>query len=63
MNEVEKLIKLVKENTFVKSLKFEHGRYHAFNFKTYMLKDVERFCIEGSTELNVDTTFDLVYGL
>ena len=28
-----------------------------------MLKDMERFCIEGSTELNVDTTFDLVYGL
>ena len=63
VNEVEKLIKLMKENTFVKSLKFEHGRYHAFDFKTYMLKDVERFCIEGSTELNVDTTFDLVYGL
>ena len=53
----------VKENTFVKSLKFEHDRYHTFNFKTYMLKDMERFCIEGSTELNVDTTFDLVYGL
>ena len=61
-NEVEKLIKLVKENTFARSLKFEHDRYHTFNCKTYMLKDMERFCIEGSTELNVDT-FDLVYGL
>ena len=36
---------------------------HTFNIKTYMLKDMERFCIEGSTELNMDTTFDLVYGL
>ena len=57
-NEVKKLIKLVEENTFVKSLKFEHDRYHTFNFKNYMLKDMEQFCIEGGTELNVDTTFD-----
>ena len=36
----------VKENTFVKSLKFEHDIYHTFNFKAYMLKDMERFCIK-----------------
>ena len=36
-------MKQVKENTFVKSLKFEHDRYHAFKFKTYMLKDVNGF--------------------
>ena len=53
----------MKENTFVKSLKFEHDTYHTFNIKTYMRKDMERFCVEGSTELNVDATFDLVYGL
>ena len=39
-NEVEKLIKLVKENTFVKSLKFEQDRYHAFNLKTQMHETV-----------------------
>ena len=34
-----------------------------FNYKEYMIHDLKRFHINGTSKLNIDTMFDLVYGL
>ena len=62
-NEIEKLRKLVQGNPFVHTIKFLKDRYVTFNFKDYMIHDLKRFCVNGTSELTIDATFDLVYGL
>ena len=62
-NEIEKLIKMVQEDTFARTIKILKDRYVTFNYKDYMIDDLKRFCVNGSSELNIDTTFDLIYGL
>ena len=54
---------MVQEDTFVRTIKFLKDRYVTFNYKEYMIHDLKRFCVNGTNELNIDTTFDLVYGL
>ena len=54
---------MVQEDTFVRTIKFLKDKYVTFNYKEYMIHDLKRFCANGTNELNIDTTFDLVYGL
>ena len=63
LKETETLIKIVQSKGYVRSVKFQEESYIAINYKDYMLDDMVRFCVNGDSILNVDTTFNIVPGL
>lgn len=41
-NEIEKLIKMVQEDTFASTIKILKDRYVTFNYKDYMIDDLKK---------------------
>ena len=52
-----------KEGSFTKSFHLEQQHYTAINYTGYQLSDIERFCVENSAILSIDTTFEICNGL
>ena len=63
LSEVDSLIKLVKEDSLVRSVVFMEDHYMAINFLPQMLKDMNRFCVTENGVFSVDTTFEICNGL
>ena len=59
----EQLIKQVQTSNFIRKVTFHHDRYSTMNYLDTMINDITKFCVNGDSVLNVDTTFELVEGL
>ena len=58
--EVEALISCSKDDeSIVQSVRFIKDRYTAILYNQTMFSDLQRFCIDGGTPFNIDTTFDI----
>lgn len=62
-SETEQLISSLHTNPLVSSVVFTKEEYVSVNCTQYMLEDLHRFCVIGNSELQVDTTFELVDNL
>ena len=62
--ECEEMIRFVKsEKSHAKSVVFLQEHYISFSASNQLLKDLERFCVYGTSTFVVDTTFQVCDGL
>ena len=58
--DAECIVRYIKRNdTYIKSFHHDNEQYSAINYLTHQLTDIKRFCVEDSTILSVDTTFEI----
>ena len=60
-SETECIVRYLKTNdSFVKTFSLDREQYSAFNYISYQLTDIRRFCVEDQGILSTDTTLKFV---
>ncbi|XP_066932127.1 uncharacterized protein [Clytia hemisphaerica] len=63
LNQAEAIINSMQKNNFIRRTTFEEDRYSTFNYHDIMMGDIVKYCVNGESIFNVDTTFELADGL
>lgn len=61
--ECELMVRQMRESDYTNSVVILPQHYLSYHSKPHMLSDIRRFCVNGNSVLQVDTTFELTDGL